>query len=187
VGQRAVELRNEWVDMTPDDHRKRVITTTHDLLPSVTIDESSIVVSSLTDGAAPLLASYSFSAAQFATRTEKRLMLRPALLGHRDESLLPDPARSNSVYFHYPWSESERVIIKAPAGYTAEQPPDPIDIDIGAARYRSTFTLDGRDLIYERHLTVNAIIFRVDQYPTVKAFFDRVQQADRTEVSFKQF
>jgi hypothetical protein len=187
IGQRAVELRNEWFDLTPDEQRKRVITTVQDLLPTATVNESSIVFSNLTDGAAPFLASYSFSAAQFATRTGKRLMLRPALLGHRDETLLPDPRRSNSVYFHYPWSESERVIIKAPEGYTPEQLPDPLDIDIGAARYCSTFTLDGRNVVYERHLTVNAIIFRVDQYQTVKAFFDRMQQADRTEISFKQF
>jgi hypothetical protein len=187
VGQRAVELRNELDDLTPDERRNRVVTTAHDLLPDATINESSVIFSNLTDGAAPLITSYSFDAAQFATRTEKRLLLRPSLLSHRDESLLTEPRRSNSVYFHSPWSESERVIIKAPARYTPEQLPDPVDIDIGAARYRSTFTLDGRNVVYERQLMVNAIIFRVDQYPTVKAFFDRVRQADRAAISFKQF
>ncbi|HEX8087849.1 MAG TPA: DUF3857 and transglutaminase domain-containing protein [Blastocatellia bacterium] len=187
VGQRAVELRNELADLTPDERRERVITTVRDLLPASTVSESSIAFSNLADGAAPLVASYSFKAAQFATRTEKRLLLRPALLCHRDESLLAEPSRSNSVYFHYPWSESERIIIEAPDGYTPEQLPDPVDIDIGAARYRSTFTLDGRRVVYERHLTVNAIIFRVDQYPTVKAFFDRARQADGATIWFKQF
>jgi hypothetical protein len=141
----------------------------------------------LKNAAAPLSAAYSLNAAQLTTRTEKRMLLRPALMSHPDESLLPEPRRSNSVYFHYPWSESERVIIKAPEGYKAEQLPDPVDIDIGAAHYRSTFTLDGPHVVYERRLMVNAIIFSVDQYPTVKAFFDRVHQADRTAISFKQF
>ena len=187
AGQRAIELRDEWDDLTPDEQRNRVVNSVRDLLHAATINESSIVFSNLTDGSAPLVASYSFNAAQFATRTEKRLLLRPALIDHPDESLLPEPRRSNSVYFHYPWSESERVIIKAPEGYTPEQLPDPIDIDIGAARYRSTFAVEGRDVVYERQLTVNAIIFRLDQYATVKAFFDRVHQADRTAIPFKQF
>jgi Domain of Unknown Function with PDB structure (DUF3857)/Transglutaminase-like superfamily len=187
AGQRAVELRDQWGDLTPDEQRNRIITSVRDLLPTAAINESSIVFSNLKDGGAPLVASYSFNAAQFATRTEKRLLLRPALIGHPDESLLPEPRRSNSVYFHYPWSESERVTIKAPEGYTPERLPDPIDIDIGAARYRSTFAVDGRNVVYERHLMVNAIIFRVDQYATVKAFFDRVHQADRTAILFKQF
>ena len=186
AGQRAVELRNEWVDLTPDERRAQVVTSVRDLLPTATINESSIILSNLTDGAAPLAASYSFNVAQLATRTEKRLLLRPALLSHRDERLLPEPRRSNSIYFHYPWSESERVIIKAPEGYTPEQLPDPVDVDIGAARYRSTFTLDGGRVIYERSLMVNAIIFKVEQYPTAKAFFDRVQQADGLAISFKQ-
>jgi transglutaminase-like putative cysteine protease len=187
TGQRAVELRNEWVDLTADEQRKNVLTSVRELLPGATINESSIIFSNLTNGAAPLAASYSFNVAQLATRTEKRLLLRPALLSHRDESLLPEPRRSNSIYFHYPWSESERLIIRAPEGYTPEQLPDTIDLDIGAAHYRSTFKLDGRDLIYERTLMVNAIIFRADQYPAAKAFFDRVHQADRLAISFKQF
>lgn len=185
-GQRAIELRNEWVDLTPDELRKHVMTTVRNLLPAAAISESSIIFSKLTDGGAPLAASYSFTAEQFATRTEKRVLLRPALLSHPDESLLPEPRRSNSIYFHYPWSESERVTINAPEGYAPEQLPDPVDIDIGAARYRSTFTLDGRRVVYERNLTVDAIIFRVDQYPTVKEFFERVHQADRMAISFKQ-
>jgi hypothetical protein len=186
AGQRAVELRGELADLTPDQQRKHVLKAMRDLLPSATFDESSIAFSNLTAAGGPLATGYSFNAAQMATRTEKRLLLRPALISHPDESLLPEPRRSNSIYFHYPWSESERVIIKAPEGYKPEQLPAPVDIDIGAALYHSKFTLEGHHVVYERHLVVNAIIFRADQYATVKAFFDRVHQADRTAVSFKQ-
>ena len=64
--------------------------------------------------------------------------------------------------------------------------PDPIEIDIGAARYQARFTREGSRVIYERRLTVNAINFTVEQYQTVKAFFDRVLQADHTAISFRQ-
>jgi hypothetical protein len=186
AGQRAVELRSELINLTSDERRKSIMAATRDTLPTATIDESSIVIANLKGTAAPLDLFYRFNAELLATRTEKRLLLRPALVSRRDEGLLAEPRRSNSVYFHYPWSESERVIIKAPEGYKAEQLPDPVDIDIGAARYQSTFTLDGADVVYERFLIVNAIIFRVDQYLTVKSFFDRVRQADRTAIPFKQ-
>jgi len=114
------------------------------------------------------------------------LLLRPALLSHRDEPLLEAPQRFNSVYFHYPWSESERVGIEIPDGYKVEQLPDSIDIDIGAARYHASFAREGHRVVYERRLIVNAINFTADQYQTVKAFFDRALQADRTAISFKQ-
>jgi hypothetical protein len=76
--------------------------------------------------------------------------------------------------------------IEPPEGYEVEQLPDPVEIDIGAARYSAVFTRDGRRVIYERRLEVNAITFTVDQYPTIKAFFDRAHQADNAVISYKQ-
>ncbi len=186
TGQRAVELRNEWWGLNTDEQRKRIINIVREVLPTATINEPSIAILNLKNAAAPLAAVYGFTAAQFASRTEKRLLLRPALLSHRDETLLQSPQRSNIVYFHYPWSESERAVIEVPDGYGVEPLPDPIEIDIGAARYQATFAREGSRVIYERRLTVNAINFTVEQYQTVKAFFDRVLQADHTAISFKQ-
>lgn len=186
TGQRAIELRDELWGLNTDEQRKRIVNAVREVLPAATVNEPSIAISNLKNAAAPLTAVYGFAAAQFASRTEKRLLLRPALLSHQDEPMLQSPQRSNIVYFHYPRSESERAVIEAPDGYAIEPLPDPIEIDIGAARYQATFTRDGSRVIYERRLMVNAINFTVDQYQTVKAFFDRVLQADHTAISFRQ-
>ncbi|HWP45196.1 MAG TPA: transglutaminase domain-containing protein, partial [Blastocatellia bacterium] len=185
-GQRALEFRNEMVDLLPADQRKRFVDPVRALLPTAIIDESKVSISNLTNPAAPVEASYSFTVPQFASRAGSRLLLRPAMLAHPDESRFPAPRRSNSIYFRYPWSESERMTIESPEGYEVEQLPDPVEIDIGAASYRAVFSREGRRVIYERRLDVNAITFTVAQYPTVKDFFDRVHQADRALISFKQ-
>jgi hypothetical protein len=186
AGQRAIELRNEVIDLTPDDRRKRFAGPVRELFPAATVNEPSVAVSNLTNAAAPAVTSYSFSVPQFASRAGSRLLLRPALLSHPDETLFASPRRANRVYLHYPWSESERVVIEKPEGFEIEQLPEAVIEDIGAARYRATFTRDGNRVIYERSLTVNDIVFSPDQYPTLKAFFDRVHQADRAVISFKQ-
>ena len=186
TGQRALELRNELIGLVPEEQRKMALGAARNLLPQASIDESSAALSNLTNLGAPVELKYNFTAPQFVTRAGSRLLLRPLLLSHRDESLTAAPRRSNMMYFHYPWSESERVIIEPPAGYEIEQLPDPVNIDIGAARYLATFTRLDQRVVYERRLMVNAITFTVDQYPTVKAFFDRVHQADRAVISFKQ-
>jgi len=186
TGQRAIELRNELGGLTSNEQRRRMVDAARNLLPQATIDESSFAISNLTDATAPLAHSLSFTLPQFVERTERRLLLRPALLSHRDESLTPAPTRSNGIYFHYPWSENDRVTIESPDGYELEQLPEPVTIDIGAARYRSAFHSEGRRVIYERQLIVNAINFTANQYPTIKSFFDRVHQADRAVISFKQ-
>ncbi|HKY06458.1 MAG TPA: hypothetical protein VJQ56_16290, partial [Blastocatellia bacterium] len=186
AGQRGLEFRSELAGLTSDGQRKRIASDLRELLPTALVDESSITVSNLTQATAQAGAAYNFSVPQFAERTGRRLLMRPALLTTRDESLFVAPRRSNNIYFRYPWSESERMVITLPEGFTVEQLPPPVDLDIGAASYRASFSREKNQLIYERRLTVNAIFLNVDQYATVKAFFDRVHQADRALVSFKQ-
>jgi Domain of Unknown Function with PDB structure (DUF3857)/Transglutaminase-like superfamily len=185
-GQRALAFRNETADATADEQRRLVAAEARNALPLATIDEPSVVVKNPRLAGAPVVAAYRFSAPQFATRTEKRLLVRPALLSRRDETRLTASRRTTNVYFDFPWSESDRVEIEAPEGYLPEALPGAIEIDIGAARYRASFASAGRRVIYERRLVVNAINFTVEQYDTVREFFNRVLAADRTAISFKQ-
>lgn len=203
-GLRALDFRSELKGLTREQQRYRVLAVTKDRLPTANINEASVSVSdalnhlslgsgfadapkSATEGTVDdASASYTLSVPQAATLTEKRLLLRPALVARRDEPFLPAANRLNSLYFHYPWSESESGVIEAPADYAIEQLPQAVDLDIGAASYHLSFRRDGAQVCYERKLVVNALIFTASQYANVKAFFDLVHQADRALVSFKQ-
>jgi transglutaminase-like putative cysteine protease len=185
-GLRALELRSEMTGLTREQQRNRVLASAKDHLPTATINESSVMISDALNPLSTLDSSYKFTLPQAATVTEKRLLLKPALLIRRDENFLSATARVNSLYFHYPWSEIECYVIETPDGYDLEQLPETVDIDIGAAHYRASFTREGNHIIYERKLIVNAISFTARQYATVKAFFDQALQADRTFLSFKQ-
>ena len=185
-GQKAVELRNETVDLAADELRKRIAKYVRDAIPSAAFDDSSVTVANALNANAPLNYTYRFSAPDLVARTEKRLLIRPARLSHRDEPLFAAARRWNSVYFDYPWSEVERVTIKAPDGYEVEHLPDAITDDVGALSYRATFIRDSTQVVYERRLVVNGITFGADHYSTIKGFFDRVQQADNTQIVFRQ-
>ena len=182
TGQRGIQLRGQ----PSNEQIKNVIQELRTSLQAAQVDEASITVSSPKNLAAPVATSFEFTVPQLAERTETRLLVRPALLSHRGDSITAAPTRSNSIWFPYPWSESDHAIIAAPAGYKVEQVPEAVDLDIGAARYHSSFERQGECVVYQRRLVVNAISMSVDQYPAVKAFFDRVLQADKAAVSFKQ-
>jgi len=182
TGQRAIQLRGQ----SSGEQIKDLIRELRTLLQASQVNESSVTVSNPKNFAAPVAASFEFTVPQLAERTETRLLVRPALLSHRDDSITAAPTRSNSICFPYPWSESDRAVISAPVGYMVEQVPSAVDLDIGAARYHSSFERQGECVVYQRRLAVNAISMSVDQYPAVKAFFDRVLRADRAAVSFKQ-
>ncbi len=186
TGLRALEMQSELMGLSREEQSKQVLATAHEKFPAATINESSVKVADSRQAAGAVAASYSFTLPQGAMRTEKRLFLRPALINRRDEAFLTAEHRVNSLYFHFAWSESDIVIIDIPAGYEIEQLPETINIDIGAARYQAAFHCEGGRIIYERNLIVNAITFTTKQYATAKAFFDRVHEADRTLIAFRQ-
>ncbi len=186
TGQRAIELRGLFVDQSPSEQSNHILREWRGMLPVAQIDDSSVNISIPKKVTAAVSASFAFKSPHLAARTETRLLVRPALLSHRDESVMPGLTRTNRIYFPHPWSESDRVEIAPPRGYKIEQLPEAIDLDIGAAHYHSSFAREGECVVYKRRLVVNAISFSVDQYPAVKAFFDRVLQADSASVSFKQ-
>jgi len=181
-GHRALDLRNQIAELNPDDRVKKIGAMLRDVLPAATMADGAAQFFGAPGQTDPRF-SFAFSAPDFASRTGRRLLIRPALLSRRDESLTPDATRANSLYFHYPWSQTEHVVIEPPAGFEVEQLPGAIDFDIGAAQYHAEFRREGKYVVYDRRLIVNAIIFAVDQYKTVKAFFDRVREADMTAAS----
>lgn len=186
TGQRAIDLQSLFVNQSPDEQRNHILREWYGMFPTGQIDDSSVAISIPKRTAGRVYASYNFKSPDFAARTETRLLVRPALLSHRGESVMPALTRANRIHFPHAWSETDRVVIAPPPGYQIEQLPEAVDLDIGAAQYHSRFAREGECAVYERRLVVNAIGFSVDQYPAVKAFFDRVLQADGASVSFKQ-
>jgi hypothetical protein len=100
--------------------------------------------------------------------------------------LFTDETRINKIYFHYPSSEIDQLRIEIPDGFAAEQLPDDVNIDLGAMSYHAKYARDGHFITYERALIINGIIFDVDEYQTLKSFFERVHQADQAVVSLKR-
>jgi transglutaminase-like putative cysteine protease len=185
-GQWALEARAETADLSPDERCKQLAASEQLAMPAVVIEKSSASAEDDLKSPGSLTLRFALRAAQFVSRTDKRLLIRPALLTRADESLTPLPRRVNSIYFHYPWSETDRIEIRVPQGFSVEQLPDPVSLDIGAARYRSVFSKAGGCVVYERSLSVNAIYLSTEHYSAAKAFFDRIHQADRAVLSLLQ-
>lgn len=185
-GQSALEFRSALKGLGPDDQRKVVASRLRESGPSSNIDESSIKISGAEAWEGPLKISYHFVAPLFSAPTETRLLLRPALLAHKDESLLAASKRTNSVYFPYPWSEEDLIEIQVPEGFMPEQPPDDVDVNIGVGSYRSGYRLQKDRITFTRNLTVNGFIIIPQQYQTLKTFFDRAHEGDRGFVSLKK-
>jgi hypothetical protein len=58
--------------------------------------------------------------------------------------------------------------IELPAGYTVDEIPDPIKLDLGFASYESSSSVKDNILHYTRTYTVREVTLPADKYPDVQ-------------------
>ena len=157
-----------------------------------TAELSEITIENVTDPVKPFIYKYHVRVPGYAQRTGKRIFLQPEYFEKGNSPLFPNTDRRNSVYFHYPWSEEDDVVIDLPSGYTLESPDAPVPFkagDIGEYKPSMKVTTDGRTFIYKREFFFGGgevLLFPVSSYPTLKAFFDRIDREDNHTITLKQ-
>lgn len=119
----------------------------------------------------PFTLSYDIHATNYAQSAGPLLMVRPRVLGN--ESFGLDRAESGKKRLLPIDLGSTRKVhdestIELPAGYTVEELPEPLHFDAGFATYTSKVTANGRELKYDRILTVREIMLPSDRYHEVE-------------------
>jgi hypothetical protein len=158
---------------------------------------SDIKIENVTDPEKSFVYAFHVRVPSYAQRTGKRLFVQPSFFQRGLAAMFQTNARKNSVYFRYPWSEDDRVEITLPEGYALDNPEAPAPMGAGAmSEYRpaTQITKDGRTLIWARKFHFGSkdkdgattLLFPVESYPALKAYFDEVTKRDSTTIALKQ-
>ena len=157
-----------------------------------TAEVSGIRIENIDDSARPLIHAYHIKIPGYAQRTGKRLFLQPAVFQHGAAPFFSSSERKNQVYFHYAWSESDEVTIDLPAGYSldnAEAPASFASAPISEYKPSISVTTDGKTLVYKRRFFFGGggnIIYPVNAYGRLKAYFDELHKQDSHIITLKQ-
>ncbi|HEY2497368.1 MAG TPA: DUF3857 domain-containing protein [Candidatus Angelobacter sp.] len=133
-----------------------------------------------------LTAHFSVEVPGYASSVGKRLLLPSLLFEPQQKDAFAHAGRKYPVYFSYPFTERDRVVIKLPSGYSLESVPPKQDVGIGYARYLTISVSDGKNLVSERALGFNAVLVPVEKYAELKDFMIRVQAGDGQQVVLKE-
>jgi hypothetical protein len=157
-----------------------------------TAELTNIRIENVTDPVKPFTYSYHLRVPGYAQRTGKRLFLQPAFFQHGVGPLFSATNRKYPIFFHYPWSEDDRVEIGLPPGYALENAEAPAGFSSGKISvYAPTLsvTSDQKILIYTRKFFFGGggfLIYPVDTYSSLKQYFDLLHKQDNHSVSLKQ-
>jgi hypothetical protein len=124
----------------------------------------------------PLALDLHFSAAGYAHAAGPLLLLRPRVVGSQARyvpDVMEGKPRSYSIEIGHPGRWRDSYDIALPAGYVVDELPDPVDLDVEFASYRSMVTAKANQLHYEREYVVR----QVEIPPSKAAAFRKLENA----------
>jgi hypothetical protein len=129
---------------------------------------------------------YGFTTAGYAQKMGTLMLVRPRVVGEKDLALDFNKPRLYPVELHGSSKESDTYEIELPEGYTVDDIPDPVAIDMGFASYQSKTEVKGQMLSYHREYVVRSVEIDPEKFAQLKAFEGRIGADERAAVVLKK-
>lgn len=153
-----------------------------------TAEVTNVKIENASDAEKPLICSYHVRVPGCAPRTGKRLFVQPAFFQFNVAPMFATSARKYPIYFSYPWSESDEVLIDVPAGFALDdaEAPSPFKVsDVSAYNLALAITKDSKTLVYRRDFFFKGMLIGAENYTTLKRVFDELNKQDNHAVTLK--
>jgi Domain of Unknown Function with PDB structure (DUF3857)/Transglutaminase-like superfamily len=115
-----------------------------------------------------LTTSYTVTADRFGKPMGPLLMIRPRVLGSEDLEADHKKRHAVPINLDETMQESDDFAITLPSGYTVDEIPDPIKLDLGFASYESSSNVKENILHYTRTYTVREVTLPPGRYDDVQ-------------------
>ena len=123
-----------------------------------------------------------FKSPNYAQLMRDRLMVfKPAIVSRRSSVFLIEAKRKHPVVLD---SEAfdETVKIKLPEGFDVDEMPDAVAVSQPFGNYAAKCEVKDGHLIFHRSLALKAGTIPVEQYASVRGFFERIRAVEQTPV-----
>jgi hypothetical protein len=111
----------------------------------------------------------------------KLMVFKPAIVSRRSSVFLTEAKRKHPVVLDSE-TYTETVRIKLPEGFDVDEMPDPAEVNQPFGSYAAKCEVKEGHLIFRRSLTLKAGIIPVEQYASVRSFFERIRAVEQTPV-----
>jgi hypothetical protein len=123
-----------------------------------------------------------FSAPSYGQLMQQRLMIfKPTIVSRRDALALTQAKRKQPVVLTAN-AYSETLHLQLPDGFAVDELPDAVKLETSFATYATNYEVKGAELVFTRKLVQKAGTIPVDQYSTVRTFFEKIRAAEQSPV-----
>jgi transglutaminase-like putative cysteine protease len=123
-----------------------------------------------------------FTATGYGQLMQDRLLVfKPAIVSRRETLYLTEAKRKHPVVLTSN-SYSETVRVKLPSGFAVDEMPDAVKLDTAFGSYATSYEVKDGVLVFSRKLVQRATTIPVEQYSSVRSFFERIRAAEQAPV-----
>jgi len=187
TGAEAARKRSLFRQLDPSQRKKAIESFLSVFLPSS--DVTGFEVKDLDRLDQPVTLTYSFTAREYGKVVGNLLLVRPRVLGEKGENVFEDQhkrARRYPVEFENLTVQSDHVEITLPAGYVADEIPDPVSLDPGPVSYVSKVTMKDNVIHYDREYRVKDVFVGTEKLQELKKFYRQVGGDEQNSVVLKK-
>ena len=120
-----------------------------------------------------LISNYRVSSEKYAQNAGALLLVRPRVLGSLGFQI-DWKARKYPVHLGAPEHEVDSYEIELPLGYAVDDMPDPVQVDVGFASYKSNFENAGTKIKYTREYIIKDPLVKPDKFPELRKLEDHI-------------
>lgn len=140
----------------------------------------------LTDYTIQLLAIVDVSGSM-GTATGKRVFVPGAFFEARAKPLFAETKRVNPVDLHYPYVAQDQVTLTLAPGLTMESVPTNAKIPMkNLAEFQEAYGSKGSEYQQVRQMAVGSPLFKADEYPELRDFFQKASAQDQQPLVLKR-
>jgi len=154
IGPKGADLRSFLKYTDEKERREYWERSVAETLPGVTLDAFAFTQPSALDK--PLEFHYRVTARQYAHQAGPLLLVKPRVVGSYARAF-DDKPRIYPIDLDATGRWRDSYDITLPAGYVVDEVPDPVDLDVEFASYRSTVTAKDNRIHYEREYVVRQV------------------------------
>lgn len=133
----------------------------------------------------PVTSSFMLTADRYSRAAGPLLMVRPRILGS-DGMAIDRKPRVYPIDLEETMLHNDDFTIAIPAGYTVDELPAPVKLDLGFASYESSTALDGNSLHYKRTYIVRELSLPADRYADVQKLAETIETDEQNHAVFKK-
>lgn len=123
-----------------------------------------------------------FSATNYGQLMQGRLLIfTPAIVNRSSRTPLTEKNRTHPITLD---SDSfvETAVFELPQGFDVDEVPDAVNLETSFGKYKTSYEVKDGKLIYKRELITNRTVIPSDKYKTVKDFYSKILDAEKSPV-----